>query len=299
MGSDPLVHIQIEMCFLREKMKARWLIKFTPFSSSSSSSSYSNTKKSLQAKPHSSSSSSFEYLYDFKFNQKMTNLNAEDMSTEKITVIFILGGPGSGKSTQSPKIAEKFGFVHISAGDLLREELKSGSEDSVMIQKTMENGELVPSNFMVKLLQRAMKESGKEKFLIDGFPRSLENLDAFTTLTGIEPKFVLYLYCSEEVMKQRLLKRNQGRNDDNIATITKRFEASKSVYPVIQFYHSLGKLYMIDARKSVDEVFEDINTTFHNWTKDSIKLIATESFVDINTIFHHCMDDSVKLVTTA
>ncbi|KAF5200553.1 adenylate kinase [Thalictrum thalictroides] len=226
----------------------------------------------------------------------MTDLN-EDFSNENITVIFVLGGPGSGKSTQSTKIAQQFGFTHFSTGDLLREESKSGSEDSVMIQKTMEKGEHVPSTFVIKLLQRAMKESGKNFFLIDGFPRNLENLDAFSTLVGIEPKFVLYLYCSEEVMMQRLLKRNQGRNDDNIATITKRFEASKSVYPVIQFYHSIKKLHMIDAEKSVDEVFEDINTICHHWTNDSVKLIAPVA-MNFNTIFHHGMNDSAKVVTT-
>ncbi|KAF5199609.1 hypothetical protein FRX31_010804 [Thalictrum thalictroides] len=98
-------------------------------------------------------------------------------------------------------------------------------------------------------------------------------------------------------MQERLLTRNQGRDDDNIATITKRFEASKSVYPVIQFYHSIKKLYMIDAEKSVDEVFEDINTIFHHWTKDSVELIAPEAFMDFDTIFHHGMNGSFGMYT--
>ncbi|MQM20889.1 hypothetical protein Taro_053919 [Colocasia esculenta] len=108
------------------------------------------------------------------------------------------GGQGSGKGTQCANIVKNFGFSHLSAGDLLRVEISSGSENgeeainkipkiefasivffSTMIHNMIKEGKIVPSEVTVKLLQRAMKESGNNKFLIDGFPRNEENCAAF------------------------------------------------------------------------------------------------------------------------
>ncbi|KAL2319366.1 hypothetical protein Fmac_028335 [Flemingia macrophylla] len=125
------------------------------------------------------------------------------------TVVFVLGGPGSGKGTQCANIVENFGYIHLSAGDLLREEIKSGSENGTMIQNMIKEGKIVPSEVTITLLQRAMEKSGKNKFLIDGFPRNEENRAAFEKVTGIEPAFVLYFDCPEEEMERRLLSRNQ------------------------------------------------------------------------------------------
>ncbi|KAL5712424.1 UMP/CMP kinase [Ranunculus cassubicifolius] len=174
-------------------------------------------------------------------------------------------GPGSGKGTQCSIISDHFGFTHLSAGEVLRTELESGSENSVMIKKQMEAGELVPSDFITGLLLRAMKESGNKKFVIDGFPRSLDNLHSFETLMGLEPEFVLYLDCSEEVMKQRALSRNQGRNDDNIDTIRKRIKGMKLMVPVIEYYSSKGKLYKVNAEKTIEEVSTEIDSIFSKY----------------------------------
>ena len=90
-------------------------------------------------------------------------------------VIFILGGPGSGKGTQCELIQTNFKFHHLSAGDLLRAERnKPGSENGALIQKYIDEGKIVPSQITIALLEQAMKEKGWEngKFLIDGFPRN-------------------------------------------------------------------------------------------------------------------------------
>ncbi|XP_018727608.2 UMP-CMP kinase 3 isoform X2 [Eucalyptus grandis] len=185
------------------------------------------------------------------------------LAQRRPTVVFVLGGPGSGKGTQCDKIVQHFGFTHISTGDLLRDEIRSGSENGTMIQRMMKEGKMVPPELTIKLLQKAMQECGNDKLLIDGFPRNEENRAAYEAVIKIEPKLVLFLDCSEEEMERRLLNRNQGREDDNIETIRKRFKVFKeSTLPVIEYYDSKGKVRKIDAGKPADEVFEDIKFFF-------------------------------------
>ncbi|KAL5973686.1 bifunctional uridylate/adenylate kinase [Asimina triloba] len=181
-------------------------------------------------------------------------------SEKKITVVFVLG---DGKGTQCANIVSNFGYTHLSAGDLLRAEIKSGSENGTMIQNMIQEGKIVPSEVTVKLLQRAMQESENDKFLIDGFPRNEENRAAFENVTKITPAFVMHFDCPEEEMERRLLSRNQGRVDDNIETIKKRFKVFvDSSLPVIEHYNSKGKVRKIDAAKPVEEVFEDVKKIF-------------------------------------
>ncbi|KAF9616077.1 hypothetical protein IFM89_028543 [Coptis chinensis] len=147
---------------------------------------------------------------------------------------------------------------------------------SAMIKKNMSKGVLVPSDFMTRLLKRVMLESGKNTFLIDGFPRSVDNYAEFKKLIRIEPNFVLYLECPEKVMIERLLKRNQGRDDDNMATIKKRIDGMNSMLPVIEHFElelilckvESGK---IDASKSVEEVTEQIFPLLSAWTESAKK----------------------------
>ncbi|CAG8699362.1 29566_t:CDS:2, partial [Racocetra persica] len=91
---------------------------------------------------------------------------------EGTIVIFVLGGPGSGKGTQCSKIVKDFGFVHLSAGDLLREEQQNpNSKDGDLIKTYIKEGKIVPMEITVKLLSKKIQESKSNIFLIDGFPR--------------------------------------------------------------------------------------------------------------------------------
>ncbi|XP_071720432.1 UMP-CMP kinase 4-like [Rutidosis leptorrhynchoides] len=185
------------------------------------------------------------------------------LSIKKPKVVFVLGGPGSGKGTQCANIVEHFGYTHLSAGDLLRAEIKSGSENGTMIQNMISEGIIVPAEVTIKLLEKAILGTKNDKFLIDGFPRNEENRAAFESLTGIVPEFVLFFDCSEEEMEKRLLSRNQGRVDDNIETIRKRFKVFvESSLAVIEYYDSKGKVKKIDAGKPVEEVFEAVKAIF-------------------------------------
>ncbi|XP_028051779.1 UMP-CMP kinase-like isoform X2 [Camellia sinensis] len=178
-------------------------------------------------------------------------------------ITFVLGGPGSGKGTQCAKIVENFGFTHLSAGDLLRNEISSNSENGAMILDTIREGKIVPSNVTVKLIQRAIESSDNDKFLIDGFPRTEENRRTYERIIGAEPNIVLFFDCPEDEMVKRVLSRNQGRVDDNKDTVRKRLEVFTSLnLPVINYYSQKGKLYKIRAVGTEDEIFEQVRPIF-------------------------------------
>lgn len=102
--------------------------------------------------------------------------------TKKPEVVFILGGPGAGKGTLCRYIVERYGYVHLSAGDLLREErVKPGSQYGELIETHIRNGTIVPVEITCSLLDRAMRVSDNpyNRFLIDGFPRNQDNLDGW------------------------------------------------------------------------------------------------------------------------
>ncbi|CAK0785639.1 hypothetical protein CVIRNUC_008850 [Coccomyxa viridis] len=189
------------------------------------------------------------------------DLSKAGMTAEKakLQVIFVLGGPGSGKGTQCSKLVEEFGLLHLSAGDLLRAHMKSGTPDGNMVAEMIAQGQIVPSRVTISLLEEAMLKGGKQQVLIDGFPRNEENRAAFEAQTGIEPEFVLFFNCPEAVMEKRLLGRQEGRTDDNIETIRKRFKVFvESSMPIISFYDAKGRVRKIDADRCPEEVYADV-----------------------------------------
>ncbi|CAI0402884.1 unnamed protein product [Linum tenue] len=116
-----------------------------------------------------------------------------------------------------------------------------------MIQTMIKEGKIVPSEVTIKLLEKAILGIDNDKFLIDGFPRNEENRAAFEAVTKIEPEFVLFFDCPEEEMERRLLSRNQGREDDNIETIRKRFKVFlDSSLPVVEYYAAKGKVKKVN-----------------------------------------------------
>merc|ERR1711881_701936 len=152
---------------------------------------------------------------------KIQSQNRCIIKMAKPNVVFVLGAPGAGKGTQCQRIVEKFGYVHLSAGDLLRAERKTpGSEHGQVIEEHIVNGTIVPVAITCSLLERAMKESEKNDFLIDGFPRNEDNLQGWNEAVGdkVNLRFVLFLDCSENTCIERCLKRGaagSGRSDDN------------------------------------------------------------------------------------
>jgi UMP-CMP kinase len=192
------------------------------------------------------------------------------MEGQKATVVFILGGPGAGKGTQSERINKEFKFTHLSAGDLLRDERKTpGSQYGETIEKYIVDGKIVPSEITVSLLEKAMKKVGLEggRFLIDGFPRNVENLSKWEQLMNgkVNLAFLLHLECSQEVMTNRLLERGKtsGRSDDNIESIKKRFVTYENeTKEIVKYYTELNKNYDVNSETDPNTVFEEIKKIF-------------------------------------
>lgn len=149
------------------------------------------------------------------------------MKEANLPVLWVLGGPGSGKGTQCEKIIAKYGFTHLSTGDLLRAEVASGSSRGKNLTAIMERGELVPNDIVLELLRDAMvaKLDSSKGFLIDGYPREKEQGVAFEQ--EIMPcTIILYFEASTATLTSRLLGRaeSSGRADDNAETIKLRLK---------------------------------------------------------------------------
>jgi len=187
------------------------------------------------------------------------------LSKNDIIVVFVLGGPGCGKGTQCAKLVEDFGFVHLSAGDLLREEQKRpGSQVGELIQNIMKEGKIVPMEITIGLLEKALIENDSNRFIIDGFPRQLDQAFAFEKEI-VESTLTIYFECSEEVMLKRLLKRGEtsGRVDDNVESIKKRFKTFLDTsLPVIEHYMKQGKVKKIPCEDGVEEVYARVKPIF-------------------------------------
>jgi len=179
-----------------------------------------------------------------------------------VGVVFVLGGPGAGKGTQSSMIVEKYGYRHLSAGDLLRAERKSGSAQGQMIDEYIKEGKIVPVEVTVTLLVDAIRADGGTRFLIDGFPRNTNNLSGWQQVAGNSLALggVLFYDCPEEVMEARLLERGKtsGRTDDNIESIRKRFATYTSeTRPILEYYAHQDLVHKIDGTREVDTVWLD------------------------------------------
>ncbi|KAF2435128.1 putative uridylate kinase [Tothia fuscella] len=194
------------------------------------------------------------------------------LSQEDATVIFVLGGPGSGKGTQCANLKKDYGFVHFSAGDLLREEQdRPGSEFGERISNDIKEGKIVPMEITVQLLKNSIwdtiQKEGVRKFLIDGFPRKMDQALKFEE-TVCPSKFTLFFDCPEDVMQKRLLKRGEtsGRADDNEESIKKRFKTFvETSLPVVEHFEKEGRVVKVSAVPGPDEVYEDVKKKLEEW----------------------------------
>jgi len=191
--------------------------------------------------------------------------------SKKVTVIFVLGGPGAGKGTQCARLVNDFNFAHLSAGDLLRaEQNREGSQYGDLIRTYIREGTIVPMQITMKLLENAMQailkerttgdgwENGCGRFLIDGFPRKMDQAIGFDEQVCLS-SLVIYYKTTEEVMLSRLLERGKtsGREDDNVESIKKRFRTYEiDTMPVIEHYSAQGKVAEVDSSGSVEVVHE-------------------------------------------
>ena len=194
------------------------------------------------------------------------------MANDKLQLVCVLGSPGSGKGTVCRRIAEEFGYVHFSAGELLRQErAKEDSPYKECIDEHFRQGLFIPPDITCSLMETAVGNSKLNKFLFDAFPIHMNDLEAWNKRElskKMKPSFVLFLDCPQEVCEKRILDRGAdgiGRDDDVADRLGKRFKKYKEEsYPVVEYFEAQKLLRKVDASKSFDEVYQKVRGFFQS-----------------------------------
>jgi adenylate kinase len=182
--------------------------------------------------------------------------------------LILFGPPGSGKGTQSEKIVEKFGLIHLSTGNLLRQEIADKTPLGMEAKNFMDKGQLVPDEVVIGMIDSSLeKHANARGFLFDGFPRTIAQAEALDKLLALKKTGickVLALEVTEDELVKRLVKRGEtsGRSDDtDEQVIRKRFSVYKNeTEPVAEYYNTHGKLEKIHGEGSVDEIFSKLTS---------------------------------------
>lgn len=180
--------------------------------------------------------------------------------------IILFGPPGSGKGTQSEKLIETYGLVHLSTGDLLRSEISRKTPLGLEAKSIMDSGQLVPDEVVVGMISSALDANPVAKgFLFDGFPRTVAQSEALDKLLALKKTtigIVLALDVSEEELVQRLLNRGltSGRSDDtNESVIRARIiEYQNKTTVVADYYSKAGKVVNVKGEGTVDQIFASL-----------------------------------------
>lgn len=201
-------------------------------------------------------------------------------------VVFVLGGPGAGKGTMCELAQSQLGWTHLSVGELLRTERDAGGPTADTIEEYISEGKLVPNEIVVTLLKNTMESrtraTGRNNFLIDGFPRSLDNLEGWQEVFGRDAELpkMLYLECPYDVLEERILARAKytGRVDDNVESIKLRFDTFKEeTLPTVDLFKSKGKCVEIDTSQDRQSVY---NAVAENLAEHTDKDLAAKPLTE-------------------
>ena len=199
--------------------------------------------------------------------------------------VVFLGPPGAGKGTQAKRVVEKLGLLHLSTGDLLRDEVARKTTLGEKAKGYMDRGELVPDALIIDMIRGRFAQA-KKGFLLDGFPRTVAQAEALEGITGLDA--VVSIELSREEVVRRLTSRRvcrgcgaiynltynlssdagrcsacggelYQRDDDRPAVIENRYDVyEKSTAPLIAFYHQRGLLHSVNGELGSDKVFAEI-----------------------------------------
>lgn len=218
-----------------------------------------------------------------------------------IDMVF-LGPPGAGKGTYAKELVKLLDIPHISTGDMFREAVASGSELGKKVEEILKKGELVPDDITISIVkERLSKEDCKKGFILDGFPRTVDQakaLDEILTSLGRKLRYAFYFEVSEELVVQRITNRrickNCGkiynlltmppkvegkcdvcggelyqREDDKEEVVRKRYRVyMENTHPVIEYYQKQNKLFTIDGASGVDSVIKEVLNIIRRWSND-------------------------------
>jgi len=179
--------------------------------------------------------------------------------------LVLFGPPGAGKGTQSEKLIQKYGFIHISTGDLFRWHTKNETDLGKRVKEIMNSGALVPDAITIAMLKEELDKNPHAKgFLFDGFPRTVaqaEALDTFMKDNGSAIHHVIALEVTEEEVRTRIAKRRtvENRVDDEEEKLNKRITEyfTKTIH-VLPFYQKQGRLKTVQGIGNIDEIFKSI-----------------------------------------
>ena len=179
--------------------------------------------------------------------------------------VVLFGPPGSGKGTQSEKIIEKYKLIHISTGDLLREQVAAQSELGLKAKAIMERGELVSDNIVIGMIRSKLEEhKDGPGFIFDGFPRTVEQArELRRALSDYDEQvnIMISLEVPREELVKRLLKRGEecGRSDDRLDTINNRIDVyNQQTLPVTYYYDKMRKHAAVEGIGSINGIFDRI-----------------------------------------
>ena len=187
--------------------------------------------------------------------------------------IVIFGAPGSGKGTQSDKLIEHYNLFHISTGDVLRDNMRRGTELGKIAKGFIDQGQLVPDKLIIDLLAQVLdenKENAADGVIFDGYPRTIPQAEALEQLLadrGTQVDAVVGLEVPDEELIKRILLRGQlsGRADDNEETARKRLEVYyNQTSPLKAYYEEQGKYLAINGLGTIDGIFDLIRQELDN-----------------------------------
>lgn len=187
--------------------------------------------------------------------------------------IIIFGAPGSGKGTYSDEIVKKFGMSHISTGDVLRSEIKNDTELGKIAKSYIDKGQLIPDELMIDILAKVYDSIKDNRGVIfDGFPRTIAQAEALKKMLSLRNHtmgIMIELVVDEEILMNRLLNRaiEQGRADDNEATIRNRFKVyHEQTAPLSQWFQNEGirHIFKWNEHPSKEQMLEAIFDTINS-----------------------------------
>ncbi|MDR2010462.1 MAG: adenylate kinase [Bacteroidales bacterium] len=190
-------------------------------------------------------------------------------------IVIITGPPGSGKGTQAKLLAEEFGYIHLSTGEMLRKEIALGSDLGKLAQARIDNGNFVPDHVACEMIRTFFRNNPELKGIIfDGFPRTLNQCLEFEPILNeynTKVHFFIDIDVDKENLTTRLLARNsqQRRPDDSdLSIIEHRFELYNNLTkPVIDYYKNKKNYYKINGNSDIKNVFSDIKGLLSNYIK--------------------------------
>ena len=180
--------------------------------------------------------------------------------------LILFGPPGSGKGTQSEKLIEKYGWIHLSTGDLLRKEIANATQLGLEAKSFMDKGQLVPDEVVIGMIGSALDSNPEAKgFLFDGFPRTVaqaEALDALLSGKGSEITLVLALEVGQEELVARLLNRGKtsSRSDDRDENIIRKrlIEYENKTAIVADYYAQFDKVSKVKGEGGIEDIFQSL-----------------------------------------